>query len=91
MGHTSEYQLRSRFPLDINKRCHVKLGYELPAGKQPQLVQGRSLLCYWATSELGISQVWLSRKLGITQAAVSLSVARGRQVAIQNTYEIGNL
>jgi hypothetical protein len=33
----------------------------------------------------------LSQKLGIFQAAVSLSVARGRQIAIQNTYEIGNL
>jgi REP element-mobilizing transposase RayT len=61
------------------------------AGKQPKLVQARSLLCYWATSELGVRQAWLSQKLGIFQAAVSLSVARGRQIAIQNTYEIGNL
>ena len=51
------------------------------AGKQPKLVQARSLLCYWAISELGVSQAWLSRKLGLSQAAISLSVARGRQVA----------
>ncbi len=28
-------------------------------GKQSKLVHARSLLCYWATSELGISQAWL--------------------------------
>ncbi len=33
----------------------------------------------------------LSRKLGISQAAVSLSVGRGRRIALENHYEIGNL
>ena len=61
------------------------------SGKQSKIVQARSLLCYWATTELGISQVWLSRKLGISQPAVSLSVSRGRRIALGNHYEIGNL
>ncbi len=61
------------------------------SGKQPKIVQARSLLCYWATSELGIRQAWLSRKLGISQAAVSLSVSRGRRIASENHHEIGNL
>ena len=61
------------------------------SGKQPKIVQARSLLCYWATGELGVSQAWLSRKLGISQAAVSLSVSRGRRIALENHYEIGNL
>ena len=61
------------------------------AGKQPKWVQARSLLCYWAIGELGVSQAWLSRKLGLSQAAISLSVARGRQVAQQKRYEIRNL
>lgn len=61
------------------------------SGKQPKIVQARSLLCYWATSELGISQAWLSRKLGLSQPAVSLSVSRGRRIALENHYEIGNL
>ncbi len=60
-------------------------------GKQAKLVQARSLLCYWATSELGISQVGLSQQLRVSQAAVSLSVARGRKIASQNSYQIGNL
>jgi putative transposase len=61
------------------------------SGKQPQIVQARSLLCYWATSELGISQAWLSQKLGISQVAVSLSVSRGRRIALEHHYDIGNL
>jgi chromosomal replication initiation ATPase DnaA len=60
-------------------------------GKQPQVVRARSLFCYWATNELGVSQVWLSRKLGLSQPAISLSVARGRQIVSQKNYEIGNL
>jgi len=61
------------------------------SGKQPKIVQARSLLCYWAASELGISQAWLSRKLGLSQPAVSLSVSRGRRIALENHYEIENL
>jgi REP element-mobilizing transposase RayT len=61
------------------------------SGKQPQIVRARSLLCYWATHELGVNQVWLGRKLGLSQAAISLSVARGRQIASQENYEISNL
>ena len=61
------------------------------SGKQSVAVHARSLLCYWATSELGISQAWLSKRLKLSQPAISLSVARGREIAIQNNYEIGNL
>jgi len=61
------------------------------SGKQPKVVQARSLLCYWATSELGISQAWLSKRLRLSQPAISLSVARGRAIATQNNYGIENL
>jgi hypothetical protein len=40
---------------------------------------------------LGVSQVWLSKKLGLSQAAISLSLARERQIASLKNYEIGNL
>jgi putative transposase len=53
-------------------------------GKQPKVVQARSLLCYWATSELGISQADLSQRLGLSPPAVSLSVSRGRKLAIKD-------
>ena len=61
------------------------------SGKQPKVVQARSLLCYWATSELGVSQAWLSKRLKLSQPAISLSVVRGRAIAIQNDYGLGDL
>jgi hypothetical protein len=61
------------------------------SGKQPKVVQARSLLCYWATSEPGVSQAWLSKRLKLSQPAISLSVARGRAIAINNNYRIRNL
>ena len=61
------------------------------SGKQPKVVQARSLLCYWATSELGVSQAWLSKRLKFSQPAISLSVARGRAITIKYNYRIENL
>ena len=61
------------------------------SGKNSKVVQARSLLCYWATSELGVSQAWLSKKLKLSQPAISLSVARGRSIANKNNYLIENL
>ena len=60
-------------------------------GKQPKVVQARSLLCFWATSELGVSQAWLSKWLNLSQPAISLSVARGRALALENNYGLGDL
>lgn len=57
-------------------------------GKQPKVVQARSLFCYWATSELGISQAALSKRLGLSAPAVSLSVSRGRNLAIKKHLSI---
>jgi len=38
-----------------------------------------------------VSQAWLSKRLRLSQPAISLSVARGRTIAIQNNYGIENL
>ena len=61
------------------------------SGKQAKTVRARSLLCYWAVDALGLRQADLSRRLGISQAAVSLAVARGRNLAGEHGYELGNL
>ena len=52
-------------------------------GRQSRIVQARSLLCYWATKELGVSQSALSRKLEPAPSAISLSVVRGSELAIK--------
>jgi len=51
------------------------------SGKHPITVKARSLLCYWAVSKLGYSATALSKKLGVSQPSVSISVKRGEQIA----------
>ena len=53
----------------------------LARGKFQQTVAARGLLCFWATTELAISQVELGQKLKISQPAVSMAVRRGEQLA----------
>ena len=50
------------------------------SGKSRNRVAARSLLCFWAVRELGISMTELSRKLNISLSAVSQSVARGEKI-----------
>jgi REP element-mobilizing transposase RayT len=53
------------------------------AGKERRRVMARSLLCYWAAREIGVSQAELSRRLNISAAAVTFAVARGERIASQ--------
>jgi chromosomal replication initiation ATPase DnaA len=62
---------------------HVAQLYEMSSedlwrpGKYQKLVRARSLLCYWAVRELGVSMAALARRLKISTAAVSKAVRRG--------------
>lgn len=46
-----------------------------------QRVKARSLLCFWAVRELGLSMTDLSLRLNLTVAAVSIAVRRGEKLA----------
>ena len=72
----------------VTELLAVSADQVLAGGKQKETVTARSLLCYWATTELAISQVKLSQKLKISQPAVSLAVRRGEQLAHRNRYSI---
>ncbi|MCA1766324.1 MAG: helix-turn-helix transcriptional regulator [Desulfobulbaceae bacterium] len=61
---------------------------ELPKGKRRVTVRARSLLCFWATDELGMTQAELARRLSISQAAVAKAVERGRMIAIEGDYSL---
>ena len=50
-------------------------------GKYQRIVDARSLLCYWAVRELGVTMTVLARRLRISVPAVSLSVTRGCRIA----------
>ena len=49
-------------------------------GKHPLTVKARSILCYWAVRELGCSATELSKRLGLSQSSVSISVKRGEKI-----------
>ena len=57
-------------------------------GRYSYIVKGRSLLCYWAVRELGISMAFLSKKLKISIPAVSKSVVRGEKIASEMNYKL---
>ncbi|MFH1241872.1 MAG: LysR family transcriptional regulator [Pseudomonadota bacterium] len=89
-----KYKLKSQgFTLSrVSKRVSELLGVEpeciYTPGKYPRNVKARSLFCYWAVRELGISATSLARKLGLTQPAVSISVKRGQVIADENVFQL---
>jgi REP element-mobilizing transposase RayT len=56
-------------------------------GKSRNRVAARSLLCFWAVRELGISMTELSRSLDLSLSGVSQSVIRGEKIAELNGFE----
>jgi len=60
----------------------------LAPGKERSRVQARSLFCYWAARELGISMAELSRRLKISGSAVTLSVKRGEKIVQKWGYKL---
>lgn len=57
-------------------------------GKLQQIVNARSLLCFWAVRELEISMSSLAQKFGLSIPAVSKSVTRGKQIAEENNFRL---
>jgi len=57
-------------------------------GKERKRVKARSLLCYWAVRDLGMSMAELSRRLNLSLSGVSFSVKRGEKIAQDNSYKL---
>ena len=81
------YALESR-GLDLDRVAYrvsevlgVKQEEVWAEGKYRRIVVARSLLCYWAVRELGVSMSSLVRKLGILIPSVSESVTHGQRIA----------
>jgi putative transposase len=51
-------------------------------GRYKNVVKARSVLCYWGIRELGMSAVELAKRLRLSQATISQSAMRGRQIAM---------
>jgi REP element-mobilizing transposase RayT len=59
--------------------------------RQRSLVAARSVLCYWAVKELGISMTSLAKRLKLSVAAVSKSVARGKKTCKEKHFSLESL
>ena len=57
-------------------------------GRRRRQVEARSLLCYWAVHELGISCTYLAKHLGMTQPGIGYAVSRGEKIAKTKHYEL---
>ncbi len=55
-------------------------------GRQDRKVKARSLLCFWAARELGMSNTALAKKLEMSLAGVGFSVERGESIAKNGKY-----
>ena len=57
-------------------------------GKQQRRVKARSLFCFWAVSELGMSHRELAGLLEMSSPGVGFSVERGATIARENGYHL---
>jgi putative transposase len=57
-------------------------------GKQRYRVQACSLLCFWASRDLKVSQSELSRKFKLSATTISQCVKRGEKIARNNGYSL---
>ena len=89
-----KYDLRARgFSLtSVAVRVAEVLGVEQEkvwaAGRRREIVQARSLLCYWAVRELGVTMISLSRRLDLSVTAIGKAVIRGEKLAKANKYSL---
>lgn len=58
------------------------------SGRYPRRVKARSVLCYWASRELGMSTITLSKRLGISQPTVSQSIRRGERIVLEKKLKL---
>ena len=55
----------------------------------PGALHHRSLLCYWAARELGVTMASIAKRLNLSPAAVTQSVERGERLVKENNYHFG--
>ena len=84
---------RQGYDLDrIAERVSELLGMKpdeiFSKGRQDRKVKARSLLCFWAARELGMSHTALAKKLEMSIAGVGFSVERGESIAKKGNYSL---
>jgi putative transposase len=62
----------------------------LDTARDVKRTEARSILCYWATEKLGVTQSQLALLLNLTPSAISYAVKRGRILVKDTRYSIDN-
>lgn len=75
-----EKRVREIYPIDKDELYS--------SGRQKIRVEARSLLCYWAVRELGISGTSLAKHLGMSQSGVVYAVNKGEKLAKERKYQL---
>jgi len=68
--------------------CEIERDDIFLKGKHQKRVKARSLFCYWAVRELGVSLTGLARRINISVSGVGYSVDRGEIIARENDYRL---
>jgi hypothetical protein len=92
--YTRHYELK-RLGYDLNKIAHrvgaiygIDKRHVLSKGRQRPRVEARSLLCYWAVRELGMTLTELARLFVMSPSTIGYSVQRGETIAEENNYQL---
>jgi putative transposase len=72
----------------VAKLFEMPIGEVLRKGRYVRTVAARSVLCFWANRELGISTLELAQRLKIAQPTVTQSVARGEKVVAEKQFSM---
>lgn len=72
----------------VSKVMGIELSEVWAEGRERKRVAARSLLCYWAVREVGLTMSQLSKRLHLSLSAVSLAVKRGEPIAQEKGYQI---
>lgn len=83
----SEYGL-NRIAKRVAVICEMDPDDIFSKGKQRKKVKARSLLCFWAVRELGMSLTDLARHLEMSVPGLGYTVERGEAIAQDNKYQL---
>jgi putative transposase len=77
-----------RIALRVSEVLGMKPDEVFSKGRQDRKVKARSLLCFWAARELGLSHTALAKKLEMSLANVGFSIERGESIVKEGNYSL---